>query len=77
MHYRSAIPVLVGCLFATNVLAADLMQTYMEALANDPQYASARASLMAGQEKKHTGTGKNCCQIFPHQVVMDETGSKD
>ena len=58
MHYRSAIPVLVGCLFATNVLAADLMQTYMEALANDPQYASARASLMAGQEKSTQGLAK-------------------
>ena len=58
MHYRSAISVLVGGLFATNVFAADLMQTYMEALANDPQYASARAALMAGQEKSTQGLAK-------------------
>ena len=32
MHYRSVIPVIAGCLFTANVFAADLMQTYMEAL---------------------------------------------
>jgi outer membrane protein len=31
--------------------AADLLQTYQDALANDAQFASARASLAAGQEK--------------------------
>ena len=58
MHYRSVIPVIAGCLFTANVFAADLMQTYMEALANDPQYASARAALMAGQEKSTQGLSK-------------------
>ena len=58
MHYRSVIPVIAGCLFTANVFAADLMQTYMEALANDTQYASARAALMAGQEKSTQGLSK-------------------
>lgn len=53
MHYRSAIPVLVGCLFATNVLAADLMQTYMEALANDPAIRQ-RKSIIDGRSGKST-----------------------
>ena len=37
------------------VSAADLLQVYKEALTNDAQYASARASLAAGQEKAPQG----------------------
>ncbi|RJX31006.1 MAG: channel protein TolC [Oxalobacter sp.] len=43
-----------GMLFS-NVQAADLMQVYKEALTHDPQYASARASLAAGEEKTPQG----------------------
>src|SRR5690349_16157292 len=35
--------------------AADLLQTYREALANDPQFASARAAGEAGREKLPQG----------------------
>ncbi|PRC92439.1 TolC family outer membrane protein [Solimicrobium silvestre] len=42
-------------IFAAPASAADLLQTYQEALQNDPQYASARASLTAGQEKSVQG----------------------
>ena len=37
--------------FSLNVQTADLLQVYKEALTNDAQYASARDSLAAGQEK--------------------------
>ena len=46
---------MAGALLALNVQAADLLQTYKEALTNDAQYASARASLSAGQEKAPQG----------------------
>jgi outer membrane protein len=42
---------LAGTFVSLNTQAADLLQVYKEALANDAQYASARASLTAGQEK--------------------------
>ena len=47
---------LIGVLIASaflslNAQAADLIQVYQQALANDAQYASARASLAAGQER--------------------------
>ena len=58
MHYRPVLSIIAGCILTANVLAADLMQTYMEALANDPQYASARAALMAGQEKSVQGLSR-------------------
>ena len=58
MRYRPVLSIIAGCILTTNVLAADLLQTYMEALANDPQYASARAALMAGQEKSVQGLSR-------------------
>ena len=51
MRRTFLIQFIVGLGFASNVFAYDLMQTYHEALVNDPQYASARALLMAGQEQ--------------------------
>jgi len=42
-------------LLSTSAWATDLLQTYQEALQNDPQFASARASLTAGQEKSVQG----------------------
>jgi outer membrane protein len=41
--------------FSQPLLAADLLQTYREARANDPVYASARAAFEAGKEKLPQG----------------------
>ena len=47
---------LLGALFSLSpVLAADLLQVYREALANDPQYQAARATVEAGREKLPQG----------------------
>ena len=49
---------LIGVLILSaslNVQAADLIQVYQQALANDAQYASARAALAAGQERVPQG----------------------
>jgi outer membrane protein len=51
---------IIATLFASSFLsigahAADLLQVYKEALANDAQYASARASLAAGEERVTQG----------------------
>ena len=40
-----------GLLTTGSAAAADLMQVYRDALANDARYAAARAELEAGQEK--------------------------
>lgn len=44
-----------SALFSLNTQAADLVQVYKQALANDATYASARAALTAGQEKTVQG----------------------
>lgn len=46
---------LAGVFFSLNAGATDLVQIYQDALANDPQFASARSSLTAGQEKSVQG----------------------
>ena len=46
---------LAGVFLSANANAADLLQIYKDALANDAQYASARASQVAGQEKSVQG----------------------
>jgi outer membrane protein len=49
---NSLIATLIAGAFASlNAYAVDLVQVYKEALANDAQYASARAGLAAGQER--------------------------
>jgi outer membrane protein len=49
---RPLIAVLITSAFLTlNAQAADLLQVYQQALANDATYASARSSLTAGQER--------------------------
>ncbi|PWF41320.1 TolC family outer membrane protein [Massilia glaciei] len=49
---KPLIAVLVaGAFFSVNAQAVDLLQVYQQALANDAAYASARASLAAGQER--------------------------
>lgn len=46
---------IAGTFLTLNAHATDLLQVYQEALANDAQYASARAALAAGQEKTTQG----------------------
>lgn len=46
---------LASAFLTLNANAGDLLQVYKDALANDAQYASARASLTAGQEKPVQG----------------------
>ncbi|BDT61279.1 outer membrane protein [Massilia varians] len=49
---KSFLAVLVaGAVFSLNASAADLLQVYQQALANDAAYASARASAAAGRER--------------------------
>ncbi|WP_342118006.1 TolC family outer membrane protein [Pseudoduganella sp. OTU4001] len=53
---KSLLAVLVSsALFSLNTQAADLVQVYKQALANDATYASARAALSAGQERTTQG----------------------
>ena len=53
---RALVLLAVGCIgCAADAGAADLIQTYRDALANDPQYASARAAVEAGREKLPQG----------------------
>lgn len=53
---KSLLAVLVSsALFSLNAQAADLVQVYKQALANDATYASARAALSAGQERTTQG----------------------
>ena len=46
---------IAGAFVSLHAQAADLLQVYQQALANDAQYASARAALTAGQEKAPQG----------------------
>ncbi len=46
---------IASAFLSLNAQAADLLQTYQQALANDAQFASARAALAAGQEKLPQG----------------------
>lgn len=53
---KSLIAALIASAFLSlNAQAADLLQTYQQALTNDAQFASARAALAAGQEKLPQG----------------------
>lgn len=46
---------LASAFLSLSANATDLLQIYQDALVNDPQYASARSSLTAGQEKSVQG----------------------
>ena len=48
---KRVLAVLVASLFAGGATAADLMQVYQDALANDAKFSAARAQFEAGQEK--------------------------
>lgn len=52
---RTLLGVLIALGFSQSAWSLDLVQVYQEALANDPQFASARANLTAGQEKLPQG----------------------
>ncbi len=52
---KSLIAVLVASVLSMNAQAADLIQVYQQALANDATYASARASVAAGKERTAQG----------------------
>ncbi len=46
---------IAGAFMSLNAQAADLLQIYKQALTNDPVFASARASMVAGEEKVPEG----------------------
>lgn len=48
---KRVLAVCLSSLFASGVFAADLMQVYRDALANDARFSAARAELEAGQER--------------------------
>ena len=52
---KNLIRILAFPLLSANAYAADLMQVYRDAQANDPTFAAARANLDAGQEKTAQG----------------------
>jgi len=51
MRNKLLATLITGVFLSLDAQAMDLLQAYQQALANDPVYASARASLTAGQEK--------------------------
>lgn len=51
MRKTVIVTLIAGAFLSLNVQAADLMQVYKDALINDAQYASARATLSIGQER--------------------------
>ena len=55
MRLTRLAPLFAATLFACHAQAADLLQVYREALANDAVFASARASLAAGVERAPQG----------------------
>lgn len=56
MRSMKKLPLLLAALLVSApVMAADLMQVYRDALANDAQYAAARATAEAGREKLPQG----------------------
>ena len=52
---KPLLAVLIASAFSLNAHAADLIQVYQQALANDAVYASARASLAVGKERVPQG----------------------
>ena len=61
---KSLIAVLIAsAFFSVNAQAADLIQVYQQALANDATYASARASAAAGQERVIQGRASLLPQV--------------
>ncbi|TFW28747.1 channel protein TolC [Massilia arenosa] len=61
---KPLLAVLIASAFSLHANAADLIQVYRQALANDATYASARASLAAGQERTTQGRAGLLPNIF-------------
>jgi outer membrane protein len=55
MRLSLLVPLITGAFATLPVAAENLLQVYQDALANDPVYASARASFTAGEEKYPQG----------------------
>ncbi|QGZ39928.1 outer membrane protein [Pseudoduganella flava] len=68
---RPLIAALLASAFTLNAQAADLIQVYQQALANDATYASARNSLTAGQERITQGRS-----LLLPQVALQGTHSR-
>ncbi|MFL6656900.1 MAG: TolC family outer membrane protein [Massilia sp.] len=75
---KSLIAVLIASAFLSiNAQAADLIQVYKQALANDATYASARASLAAGKERVPQGRAALMPVIsFDGSVVHNDADSE-
>lgn len=74
---KSLIAVLIASAFlSVNAQAADLIQVYKQAVANDATFASARASLAAGREKGPQGRAALLPTIgFDGSIVKNNTDS--
>jgi outer membrane protein len=67
---------IASAFFSINAQAADLIQVYQQALANDATYASARASLAAGKERVPQGRAALMPTIgFDGSVVKNNSDS--
>lgn len=67
---------IASAFFSINAQAADLIQVYQQALANDATFASARAALAAGKEKVPQGRANLLPTIgFDGSVVKNNTES--
>ena len=65
-----------SALFSLNAQAADLVQVYKQALANDATYASARAALSAGQERTVQGRSQLLPTVGASGTVMKNSGDQ-
>ena len=74
---KRVLAVLVAGLFAGGAAAADLMQVYQDAVANDAKFAAARAQYEAGQEKVVQGRAGLLPQIGASaNTTWNETDAK-
>ena len=62
---KPLIAVLLASAFSLNAQAADLIQVYQQALANDATYASARAAAAAGRERITQGRAGLLPTVWP------------
>jgi outer membrane protein len=65
-----------SALFSLNAQAADLVQVYKQALANDATYASARAALAAGQERTVQGRSQLLPTVGLSGTVLKNDGDQ-
>lgn len=70
---KKTLTLTAGLLLAWNACAADLLEVYREALAQDPQYAAAQAAYRAAQEKLPQGRAG----LLPQATVSANTTYND